>query len=778
MSDTGKIVALVKALAPVADQETVDSSVETYLDNHPEATTTVQDGSITEAKLASALAQKVNQVSSLSDEIDDIGSDVTDLKSAINHITDKMQAVEIPASANSWNKNSAQVGFLHKNGTVYTGGNYDNYVYGSIGEVSEGDVINFYEDYNGSGTIYQNNVQFVVCYDSNGTAMNDAGISAVNTFTVPEGVARISITIVIGCNTHWMALKNNSSAPTQYIPYYEASSHYIATQDFIHDAFVEEAEEITDKVDLIYEAGSSDQGKYLKAKTVEDGAVTEWEYDVPTGDYVTKDLMQKCEIKNTPKSANLWDDAHKNPGWYHQNGTIYPYANMYYCNIGSVSEGDVISYYFAGKGYIDEDNMYAVVCLDENGTIVTSACTAGVKTFTVPAGVSSITITLNGPRTTAMVVKNIPKPAEFIPYYEAYDAYIATKDFIRDALYGDIILNIPSKIYAVVGIELNIYFENITDAWDKYHWDVTCEKGKQMQRCYTVTPVAGDVGEYSIKIRASVDDKTYKEVSSTLVIASADSASGVSIIVLGDSTTANGMAVTKIHTDFENASATVQTLGTCGTSPNNHEGRNGWKASDYLTVQSRDNVDNPFYNPTSQTFDASYYFTNSGVSVPDWFFINLGINDMFGYASDAKQDTWIDAIIGYYDTMVESLQSADSNMKIGVCITIPPNNSQDAFGKAYGCGQTRDRAKRNNARWCRKLIEHFAGKEEDGIYLVPIHVNLDTVYNMGMESLPVNARNTSVTYQSPIANGGVHPVESGYWQIADVYTAFLNGNAD
>ena len=71
------------------------------------------------------------------------------------------------------------------------------------------------------------------------------------------------------------------------------------------------------------------------------------------------------------------------------------------------------------------------------------------------------------------------------------------------------------------------------------------------------------------------------------------------------------------------------------------------------------------------------------------------------------------------------------------------------------------------------LIAKYDNKESDGIYLVPIHTNLDTIYNMGMETLPVNARNTSITYESPIGNGGVHPVESGYWQIADVYTAFL-----
>jgi hypothetical protein len=75
------------------------------------------------------------------------------------------------------------------------------------------------------------------------------------------------------------------------------------------------------------------------------------------------------------------------------------------------------------------------------------------------------------------------------------------------------------------------------------------------------------------------------------------------------------------------------------------------------------------------------------------------------------------------------------------------------------------------------LIENFSGRESERVYIIPINACLDTVYNMGMETLPVNARNTDVTYQSPIANGGVHPVTSGYWQIADVYTAFIKANA-
>lgn len=75
------------------------------------------------------------------------------------------------------------------------------------------------------------------------------------------------------------------------------------------------------------------------------------------------------------------------------------------------------------------------------------------------------------------------------------------------------------------------------------------------------------------------------------------------------------------------------------------------------------------------------------------------------------------------------------------------------------------------------IIETYDERESDSIYLVPIYTNLDTTYNMGLESDPVNARNTSITYESPIANGGVHPAEVGYKQLADVYMAFLKAQA-
>ena len=366
--------------------------------------------------------------------------------------------------------------------------------------------------------------------------------------------------------------------------------------------------------------------------------------------------------------------------------------------------------------------------------------------------------------------------------FESYDNVFIQPKYIHEDL-NDLIINLPSTVYALVGYELNIYFENLVENWEKYFWDVTCEKGQQLERGYRIVPVSGDVGSYTLTFRVHLSETVYKEISTTLVITSTSTGSGVSkkVIILGDSTTDNGIAVTKLNENFSNDVMNISTLGTRGTSPNNHEGRSGWRFSSYFNPPNAGDIaagiENPFYNPTTETFDASYYFTNTGIEKPDWFFINLGINDVFGYGNDTYLLNGITTILGLCDEMIESIQSASQNTKIGLCLTIPPNHSQDAFGKAYYCGQTRDRYKRNNTIWVSKLIEKYSGKESEGIYLIPIYTNLDTIYNMGMEEIPVNARNASITYQSPIGNGGVHPVESGYWQIADIYTAFLKEHA-
>lgn len=61
---------LIEAMGNIADPEVIGSAVDSWLDEHPEATTTVQDGSITAAKLAPAVAENVAAVPDLKSAID------------------------------------------------------------------------------------------------------------------------------------------------------------------------------------------------------------------------------------------------------------------------------------------------------------------------------------------------------------------------------------------------------------------------------------------------------------------------------------------------------------------------------------------------------------------------------------------------------------------------------------------------------------------------------------------------------------------------------------
>lgn len=410
------------------------------------------------------------------------------------------------------------------------------------------------------------------------------------------------------------------------------------------------------------------------------------------------------------------------------------------------------------------------------------AIVSGQTYYVVTAPSNAVYMVVSAPKTIYPLM--LAQSEVDIPYDTYGDTYILPEYIKADNALDDV-LNLPDKVYAVTGIETNIYFENITEDWTKFSWDVTCSKGMQLERGFRVVPTDAMAGSYPLTIKATLKTNPSLSISktTTLVISASTAGSGVSksIIVLGDSTTNAGTPIEKLLGNFSGDVMNVSALGTRGTSPYKHEGRSGWRLESYFTTEyfdytdGRGHVENPFYNPTSQTFDASYYFDNSGVAKPDWFIVNMGINDMFSMANDVDLQSSITTCLGYLDSIVSSVENASPSTKIGICLTIPPNSSQDAFGKAYSCSQTRDRYKRNNTLWVNAIIEHFESSES--VYLIPINACLDTVYNMGMETLPVNARNTDVTYQSPIANGGVHPVESGYWQIADVYTAFLKAQA-
>lgn len=170
------------------DEAAIEAAVAEWLEAHPEATTTVADGSITEPKLASALLTKINNsasgVTRLSDEIDTLDSDVTDLKSAIDDVTDESY------------EDTSDISISWTNGGYYriSDGTFvenDAYYYSEI-SIANGEK---YVHFIGTPLYYACGIIFM-----NGTAkVGDSVPSASSTtpingnFEIPSGATKIRI---------------------------------------------------------------------------------------------------------------------------------------------------------------------------------------------------------------------------------------------------------------------------------------------------------------------------------------------------------------------------------------------------------------------------------------------------------------------------------------------------------------------------------------------------------------------------------------------------------
>src|SRR5699024_6033479 len=228
------------------------------------------------------------------------------------------------------------------------------------------------------------------------------------------------------------------------------------------------------------------------------------------------------------------------------------------------------------------------------------------------------------------------------------------------------------------------------------------------------------------------------------------------VLVIGDSTINQNRPTQHLLDLTENDNMHITLLGTRGVGLNRHEGRGGWTFAKYRTNDIYGGEVNPFYNPSTSDFSFNHYMTSQGITIPDYVIISLGINDTFSPTTDADARHKISTVFTDVDFIINDIKSYNENIKIGICLTIPPNENQDAFGLAYGNGQTQWRYKRNNAIWVQKLIEKYENKQLDNIFLIPDNSNIDCINGFDISS-----------------NGGVHPNETGDLQRGNTFYYWL-----
>ncbi|MEI8018496.1 MAG: SGNH/GDSL hydrolase family protein [Schlesneria sp.] len=349
---------------------------------------------------------------------------------------------------------------------------------------------------------------------------------------------------------------------------------------------------------------------------------------------------------------------------------------------------------------------------------------------------------------------------------------------------------LPPEVFALAGVESNIYFDNIVLALNpaNYVFDITCPKGKQQAERWTWTPTEADVGDVLLQFEVRDDLNRIVSRGRTTIKVSAtksDKNKSLSLLLVGDSLThASIYSQHLLDLAGRPGQRALTLIGSHGVEPtlglNRHEGYGGWTAhrfATHFTVTARlgdyAKRGSPFlYKQADGTvkLDFQHYCQdlNEG-RFPDAVTIFLGPNDIFSY-QDETIEAGIQEMLGHYDKLIEMVKTASPITRIGVMLPVPPAASQDAFGNNYASGQTRWQYKRNQHFLVSAMIKRYGSRQSESIHLIPTHVNLDTVHNYPTETVLPNAHaELKVVRQS----NGVHPAATGYRQIGDTVYAWL-----
>lgn len=243
---------------------------------------------------------------------------------------------------------------------------------------------------------------------------------------------------------------------------------------------------------------------------------------------------------------------------------------------------------------------------------------------------------------------------------------------------------VPNEVYALKNEPIYLYADGIVGNADNVAWNIS----ESSQKVCKITPV--NATSISVQLQTTEDMNAKKTLASFNVVVTdtpVNPAAKRYIITLGDSLT-DGVANAGIQGAWVNECSrrlsgigrqildaelspsplnltNLEFIGTRGSNDVKHEGRGGWRASNYLNNASVTTLTNAFWNPATSQFDMSYYLTQNGFSGVNatgsnlTVIILLGWNDV--YNSTAKQAA---TDLG---TLIDKIRSTHQNTDI-ICL--------------------------------------------------------------------------------------------------------------
>ena len=540
------------------------------------------------------------------------------------------------------------------------------------------------------------------------------------------------------------ALDMTSTRPVQN----QAIASAVAKLDFVSNANKKKLALEKVRIDNLVAAGTVDNSEILDARIDHMGRLWETAGNAIRG--MTADIDDMFEVYTSPNLLNI-ETLSADKGMS-QTGKEWDIVGLALTDYIQVSPGQVIVYQRRLNDNVPFISPMRWVCAFDANKNVLSDLGKGddgtsVTTYTVPDGVYFVRVTFGGYSTELNADNAMVHIGEDVIPYEEYGTTRTLKIEPKKRRVA-----LPYMMYAFVGHPVTAYFRNIFDHnIDNVYVRMSGMLGNQYKDRWEYTPTTA--GVFANAFQAYNHD--YEEIANCdtrLVVKSESEKSNVSVLVIGDSTVEAGVETLKM---FELAKAdagyNLTLLGTRGTETNRHEGRSGWTAARYVSEEeSTSGVKNAFYNPTSKTFDFSYYMSEQGYSGADCVFLQLGINDVFYAQTDTETRSAVAKYIANMETIVNSIKAYSDKTKIVINLIIPGDADQDNFGNAYGVSQTAWKYKKNTHEANIALINTF--EDVENVYLSPFNAAIDTVNNM---------------------NGDVHPKANGYNQLGAQMYSYL-----
>ena len=385
-----------------------ESAVNDWLKDHPEATTTVQDGAITYQKLDSSLQGSLSDITDIKNEL----NSKVDIDGISQVTPENLQIMDVEFSPNLIDETKLTSGiYVTKDGTEHSSNNYITTDYIPVESGEDYCFSWMYQSWTGA------TLAFFSCYDANKDAISSAGSDTSITqypITIASNVAYVRLSFSSSAAYKKYQFEKGTT-PTEYHPYGVISA-------IIKDRYLPVTSETIEVLESEIDS----------------------KVDVTGTDQITADNLQ---IVDKTYSVNLYDPETTTDGIYINpaNGAVLENSGYLTTDYIPVEAGE--KYYGTWQAGASRVDMYLnfVTCYDSNKDFVPSTgMSSPSNPITIPIGVSFIRISnSNMSYYSKRQFEKGETPTEYNPYgilsaminnnYLPIDETLTTEGMIADA---------------------------------------------------------------------------------------------------------------------------------------------------------------------------------------------------------------------------------------------------------------------------------------------------------------------------------------------------------